>query len=81
MESRNHKAGGIFNDFCNDFLEAFLRYILNNIYISHWRRAATPTFAAFTSPFRHQIATQHDGGPPPAARRRAGLRTVGEKAM
>ena len=52
-----------------------------NIYIPHWRRAATPTFASFTSPFRHQIATQHDGGPPPAARRRAGLRPVGEKAM
>ena len=52
-----------------------------NIYISHWSKVAIPTLAPFTSPFRHQIASQHDGGPPPAARRRAGLRPVDEKAM
>ena len=49
--------------------------------ISHWRRAAAPTFSSFPSAFRHQAATQHDGVPPLAARRRAGLQPGGEKEM
>ena len=33
-----------------------------NIYISHWRRAATPRFASFLSLFGHQPEIKHDGG-------------------
>ena len=35
----------------------------NNVY-SLLRRAAMPTLVSFPFPFRHQAATQHDGGPP-----------------
>ena len=52
--ARPHVAGWMASDLHNQ----------PHIYIPHWRRAATPTFASFPSPFRHQIATQHDGGPP-----------------
>ena len=36
-----------------------------NIYTSHWWRAATPRCSAFLLLFDHQPAIKHDGGPPP----------------
>ena len=32
MGSTNRKAGGIFEDYCNDFLNPFLRYLLNRFF-------------------------------------------------
>ena len=49
-----------------------------NMYIPHWRRAATPRFFGFRSFCHKQLAFHHDGGSPLAARRRAGLRPGGE---
>ena len=63
-------------------LHPLRRIIKNqNLYIPHWKRTATPTIASFSSSFSDQVATQHAGRPPPAVRRRAGLRTGGEMAM
>ena len=64
------------------FISLLVYWFINSyIYCLAWRRVDTLRLSRFTQPFRQQVAMQHDGGPPGAARRRAGMQPVGEEAM